>query len=186
MPKTPFTTESNTASDPETRADENGLEADQDRGPEIEVPFDPSKIDIIVKPMSMSLLQVRLKNNELDLTPEFQRQANVWDEKRKSRLIESILLKIPLPSFYFSEDDDGTYAVVEPAIAAAQHMASRVTTASMLGWWCNFFVCCVACHCAALGDNGAEEDLQLHAAASGSHRSLDHRSMRPFQSVTGR
>ncbi len=93
--------------------DENGLEKETDSGPVIEVPFDPTKIDIIVKPMTISTLEDRLENNELDLTPDFQRQANVWDPQRKSRLIESILLRIPLPSFYFSEDFDGSYAVVD-------------------------------------------------------------------------
>lgn len=93
--------------------DDDGLEPDKDRGSEIEVPFDPTKIDIIAKPMTISSLEDRLDNNELDLTPDFQRQANVWDIKRKARLIESILLKIPLPSFYFSEDVDGGYAVVD-------------------------------------------------------------------------
>lgn len=93
--------------------DEDGLEPDDDRDSEIEVPFDPSKIDIIAKPMTISSLEDRLDNDELDLTPDFQRNANVWDQKRKARLIESILLKIPLPSFYFSEDLDGSYAVVD-------------------------------------------------------------------------
>jgi len=91
--------------------DESGLE--RDTADEIEVPFDPSKIDIQVKSISISTLQSRLRNDELDLTPDFQRQANVWDQKRKSRLIESVLLRIPLPSFYLSEDDDGVYAVVD-------------------------------------------------------------------------
>ena len=93
--------------------DEDGLEPDEDRGAEIEVPFDPTKIDIIAKPMTISSLEDRLDNDELDLTPDFQRHANVWDIKRKARLIESILLKIPLPSFYFSEDIRGGYAVVD-------------------------------------------------------------------------
>lgn len=96
-----------------SEVDEDGLEPDDNRGAEIEVPFDPTKIDIIAKPMTISSLEDRLENQELDLTPDFQRQANVWDVKRKSRLIESILLKIPLPSFYFSEDADGGYAVVD-------------------------------------------------------------------------
>src|SRR5574343_39891 len=91
--------------------DESGLE--RDAPDEIEVPFDPSKIDITVKSITISTLQSRLKNDELDLTPDFQRQANVWDQKRKSRLIESVLLRIPLPSFYLSEDDEGVYAVVD-------------------------------------------------------------------------
>ena len=93
--------------------DDEGLEPEEDRDLGIEVPFDPTKIDIIAKPMTISSLEGRLDNNELDLTPDFQRQANVWDVKRKARLIESILLKIPLPSFYFSEDKDGGYAVVD-------------------------------------------------------------------------
>lgn len=95
--------------------DEDGLDPDESRDPStnIEVPFDPTKIDIIAKPMTISSLEGRLDNDELDLTPDFQRQANVWDVKRKARLIESILLKIPLPSFYFSEDLNGGYAVVD-------------------------------------------------------------------------
>jgi hypothetical protein len=100
-------------SERKSEEDDDGLEPDEDRDSEIEVPFDPTKIDIIAKPMTISSLEDRLDNNELDLTPDFQRQANVWDTKRKARLIESILLKIPLPSFYFSEDLDGGYAVVD-------------------------------------------------------------------------
>ncbi|GHT85089.1 hypothetical protein AGMMS49543_15870 [Betaproteobacteria bacterium] len=94
--------------------DDDGLEGEEEEhASEIEVPFDPTKIDIIVKPMSIGSLEDRLDNSELDLTPDFQRQANLWDIKRKSRLIESILLRIPLPSFYFSENLDGVYAVVD-------------------------------------------------------------------------
>jgi hypothetical protein len=94
-------------------SDASGLDPEGDEGAEIEVPFDPTKIDIIVKPMTIGTLENRLENEELDLTPDFQRQANVWNAKRKSRLIESIFLRIPLPSFYFSEDEAGTYAVVD-------------------------------------------------------------------------
>lgn len=93
--------------------DQSGLEAEGDDSSEIEVPFDPTKIDIIVKTMTIGSLETRLENGELDLTPDFQRQANVWNAKRKARLIESIFLRIPLPSFYFSEDEEGTYAVVD-------------------------------------------------------------------------
>jgi Protein of unknown function DUF262 len=98
---------------PKAEIEEDGFDPDEDRDSEIDVPFDPTKIDIIAKPMTISSLEDRLDNDELNLTPDFQRQANVWDIRRKSRLIESILLKIPLPSFYFSEDFDGGYAVVD-------------------------------------------------------------------------
>lgn len=76
-------------------------------------PFDTAKIDIIVKPMTISKLLDRLKNNELQLNPDFQRASDLWDNKRKSRLIESIILRIPLPSFYFNEDKNGNYSVVD-------------------------------------------------------------------------
>lgn len=99
--------------DGEQPTDTSGLEKETEDSPEIEVPFDPTKIDIIVKAMTIGSLENRLENGELDLTPDFQRQANVWNVKRKARLIESIFLRIPLPSFYFSEDEEGVYAVVD-------------------------------------------------------------------------
>ena len=76
-------------------------------------PYDTAKIDIIVKPMTISKLLDRLENDELQLDPDFQRASNLWDNKRRSRLIESVILKIPLPSFYFNEDDKGNYSVVD-------------------------------------------------------------------------
>lgn len=79
----------------------------------IHTPFDPANVDIFDKKFTIGSLLERLKHNELRLTPDFQRRANLWDAERKSRLIESILLRIPLPSFYFSEDEDGNFEVVD-------------------------------------------------------------------------
>jgi hypothetical protein len=45
----------------------------------------------------------RLQHGELDLAPEFQRRAGIWDDQRQSRLIESLLIRIPLPAFYLDE-----------------------------------------------------------------------------------
>jgi len=79
----------------------------------IRTPFDPANVDIFDRKLTISSLLERLKHRELRLTPDFQRRANLWDEPRKSRLIESVLLRIPLPSFYFSEDSDGNFEVVD-------------------------------------------------------------------------
>ncbi|WP_050022267.1 DUF262 domain-containing protein [Chryseobacterium sp. P1-3] len=49
---------------------------------------------------------------DINLTPDFQRNL-VWDNQRKSRLIESILMRIPLPMFYFAQDDEGRISVVD-------------------------------------------------------------------------
>jgi len=55
-----------------------------------------------------------LKNIEssMVLSPDFQRD-DVWTKKKKVQLIESILLGIPLPAFYFSEDVNGNFLVVD-------------------------------------------------------------------------
>lgn len=79
----------------------------------LQPPFDPAKIDIVTQPRSIDVLLSRLKYGEMDLSPDFQRHANLWGVDRKTALIESILLKIPLPSLYVSEDQDGNYAVVD-------------------------------------------------------------------------
>jgi hypothetical protein len=46
------------------------------------------------------------------LDPEFQRDF-VWDIAKQSRLIESMMMRIPLPVFYLAETDDGKIVVVD-------------------------------------------------------------------------
>ena len=53
-----------------------------------------------------------IDKNMLLLRPEFQRNT-VWDDVRKSRLIESLMLRIPIPAFYFDEDNDGKKTVID-------------------------------------------------------------------------
>lgn len=138
-PRTHLVSDENESSLNLTEQDDSGLEAEEDGTPEIEVPFDPTKIDIIVKTMTIGSLENRLANAELDLTPDFQRHDNVWNLKRKARLIESILLRIPLPSFYFSEGIDGSYSVVDglQRLCAIFHfiqpdLLNRVTGAKLI------------------------------------------------------
>lgn len=79
----------------------------------IERPFDPDKIKVARESKTISLLSTRIEHGEIDLAPEFQRLARIWDNGRKSRLIESILLRIPLPVFYVASDLQETWAVVD-------------------------------------------------------------------------
>jgi hypothetical protein len=92
-----------------------GLEAEQnvDEEGDIRAPFDPKQIDVITQQRTIDLLMTRLEHRELDLSPDFQRRANLWSDERKTGLIESILLRIPIPSLYVSEDSDGSYQVVD-------------------------------------------------------------------------
>ena len=69
-------------------------------------PFDPSAIDVDISVVNLGYLLEKLEYEEIDLQPEFQRASDVWSTVMKSRLIESVLLGLPLPSFYFSEDPE--------------------------------------------------------------------------------
>lgn len=55
-----------------------------------------------------------LKKNKEDkiVVPEFQRNQ-VWKQQQKSRFIESLILNIPIPPFYVSQDLDGTYIIID-------------------------------------------------------------------------
>lgn len=67
-------------------------------------PFNPNEIDVDIATVNLGSVIDQLENEEIELQPDFQRATDVWDNIKKSRLIESILLGLPLPSFYFSED----------------------------------------------------------------------------------
>lgn len=71
----------------------------------IKKPFDPSMIEVEVKNTTIGVLVDMLKNNAIDLAPAFQRKKGIWTPGQQSRLIESILLDLPLPSFYFAVEE---------------------------------------------------------------------------------
>lgn len=70
----------------------------------VKEPFDPSTLKAEVKNATIGQLVEMLRNNLIDMNPDFQRHSNLWTNSKKSQLIESILLGLPLPSFYFYND----------------------------------------------------------------------------------
>lgn len=75
-------------------------------------PWDPSKIRITTKSFSLRDVVHQIEEGDIDLAPDFQRDF-VWKDRQQTRLVESILLGIPLPAFYFNQRNDGTYQVVD-------------------------------------------------------------------------
>ncbi len=63
-------------------------------------------------PMSIGEITNLYIDGDLDIHPEFQRIYR-WNQVQKSRLIESILLGIPLPSFFVAQKEDGVWDVVD-------------------------------------------------------------------------
>lgn len=54
----------------------------------------------------------RFKDGDLVLQPDFQRYF-VWDNAKSSKLIESVLLDVPLPIIYLAEEQDGRESVID-------------------------------------------------------------------------
>ena len=92
---------------------EDGVDLErEDESLPIEHPFNPEKISIATKSPTIDLIVSRIKEKEIDLEPDFQREQ-MWDNLRKSRLIESLLLRIPIPAFYVAADDEDRWKVVD-------------------------------------------------------------------------
>jgi len=91
-----------------------GIEAEkEDPTVKITRPFDPEHIKVRTDKKTIDLIVRRIDHQEMELAPEFQRRARIWDPVRKCRLIESLLLRIPLPVFYVAEEKNETWVVVD-------------------------------------------------------------------------
>jgi hypothetical protein len=75
-------------------------------------PWDPAQIRVATRQFSIRNVLDMIDEKALELAPDFQRNR-VWKARQKSRLIESVILQIPLPAFYFAEDGDGQFRVVD-------------------------------------------------------------------------
>lgn len=77
------------------------VEAEDTSGDDrITEPFNPALIRVHTQHITIDLLLSRIIHEELDLQPSFQRKGGIWNTKTQSRLIESILIRIPLPAFF--------------------------------------------------------------------------------------
>jgi Protein of unknown function DUF262 len=75
-------------------------------------PYEVTKLKMEPKTVSIFQALRKIDKDEIDLDPEFQR-AFVWDPIRQSRLIESVLLRIPLPAFYLDATNQTRWSVVD-------------------------------------------------------------------------
>lgn len=54
----------------------------------------------------------RIEMGSFVMDPDFQRDF-IWGEDKQSKLVESVLMRIPLPVFYLAEDEQGRMVVVD-------------------------------------------------------------------------
>ncbi|GKW14228.1 hypothetical protein PEC301937_01780 [Pectobacterium carotovorum subsp. carotovorum] len=62
---------------------------------------------------SFALLYERLLYDEIEIQPDYQRKDRIWSDDKKSKLIESILMGLPLPIFYFGERKNDNWVVID-------------------------------------------------------------------------
>ena len=80
----------------------------------IEKVFTSSQDSLVIQQSDLSLQSVSdmINNQAIDISPKYQRRER-WKEDSEAELIESFLLNIPVPPIYLSEDEYGTYSVID-------------------------------------------------------------------------
>lgn len=92
----------------------SGIDEEQIESPdEIHDPFDPTLIRVERETPTIDLLIKRIRHGEINLSPDFQRKGGIWTDEAQSRLIESVLIRIPLPAFYVDATDEDSWLVVD-------------------------------------------------------------------------
>lgn len=73
-----------------------------------------ARTEIVADGYDMSIGEVMnlYRDNELKIDPAFQRLFR-WDETRKTRFIESLLLGIPIPPIFVFQDEDGVWELID-------------------------------------------------------------------------
>ncbi len=61
---------------------------------------------------NLGTLRDLASDNTIDMKPHFQRRYR-WDPAKKSKLIESLLLNVPIPPIYLNEDKYGKYSIID-------------------------------------------------------------------------
>lgn len=62
--------------------------------------------------LSLETIAAMVEKGSIDVAPVFQRRER-WSLDQQSALVESFLLNVPVPPVYLSEDDFGTYSVID-------------------------------------------------------------------------
>jgi len=78
----------------------------------LDVPPEYRDLQATERKMTVGQLADLYSKDKLNLQPEFQREY-VWDDKRASRFVESLLLNLPVPPIFVAENEDRSLEVVD-------------------------------------------------------------------------
>ncbi|WP_447750827.1 DUF262 domain-containing protein [Sphingopyxis fribergensis] len=93
--------------------DNNAVEGIEDGPARDELPSYPLD-DVMVRSETRTVSETvkRIKTGRYAMSPDFQRDF-VWPSDKQSKLIESCIMRIPLPVFYVAEGKDGRVTIVD-------------------------------------------------------------------------
>lgn len=76
--------------------------------------FESAQNRLVLQASDLSLQTIAhmVQEGSIDASPEFQRRER-WGPEKRSALIESFLLNIPVPPIYLAEDEFGRYSVID-------------------------------------------------------------------------
>ena len=74
--------------------------------------LDAKKVFTEDKDFPLSTLREMYDDGDIIPDPEYQRDF-IYDVKRRSKLIESVLLSIPIPTVYLCREEDETFSVID-------------------------------------------------------------------------
>lgn len=78
----------------------------------IEIPQEVRKINTQAYDKSVADIVRMIEDKDINLNPEYQRNY-IWDNKKSSLLIESIILNVPIPVVYVSQEEDDSWTVID-------------------------------------------------------------------------
>jgi len=87
------------------------IEETEDDSP-LEIEPDKRRVKTEKQDLPVETLVGWVNRGKLNLQPDFQRNF-VWNSSKASRLVESLLLAIPIPVIYVAEEANRTYSVVD-------------------------------------------------------------------------
>lgn len=85
---------------------------DVEKQNDLEIPHEVRNLTTQAYDKSVCDIVRMIQDKDLVLDPDYQRNY-VWDNKKASKLIESIILNVPIPVIYVSEEKDSSWSVID-------------------------------------------------------------------------
>lgn len=81
---------------------------------DLEKKYEKAQKELVTQTVDFNVknLADMVTNKQIDTSPKYQRRLR-WEDARSSKLIESLLMNVPIPPLFFAEEKYGKYAVID-------------------------------------------------------------------------